>query len=311
MQLFITRRAMLRRLALSTIVLAASMGAGGAQAKTSVVAAIPELGAIAREVGGDNVDVYSIAKANQDYHTVDPRPSDVARLARAKMVIRIGLGLDPWLNSLINATGNTALRPGGSGSVDGSDSIPTIEAPNESINGASGDVHPQGNPHYYYDPVYAVFAARNISKGLIRVDAAHASAYRAGYSRFRADMLARLKGWQSTLAPYRGKRVVTYHRNYNYFLRRFGLAQGGTMEPRPGIPPSARHINALLTTMKAQGTRAILIEGIYPTRYPDLVAKSVGSRAVVGPYSVTSMNPGAYADLIDRLVASAKQALSA
>lgn len=310
MKLFITRRALLRGIALSTL-LGASLGASKAQAKISVVAAIPELGAITREVGGDNVDVYSIAKPGQDYHTVEPRPSDVARLARAKMVVRIGLGLDPWLNSLINATGNTSLRPGGSASIDASDDIPAIEVPTASISGASGDVHPTGNPHYYYDPVYAVFAARNISRGLIRVDPTHAAAYRAGYSRFRTDILARLKGWQQTLAPYKGERVVTYHRNYNYFMRRFGLVQGGTMEPRPGIPPSARHISALLATMKAQKTRAILVEGIYPTRYPNQVAASIGSRAVVGPYSVTSMEPGSYAAMIDRLVAAAKQALSA
>lgn len=310
MKLFITRRALLRGITLGTL-LGASLGASSAQAKISVVAAIPELGAITREVGGDNVDVYSIAKTGQDYHTIETRPSDVARLARAKMVVRIGLGLDPWLNSLINATGNTALRPGGSASVDASDDIPVIEVPTQSISGASGDVHPTGNPHYYYDPVYAVFAARNISRGLIRVDPAHAAAYRAGYSRFRADILGRLKGWQQTLAPYKGERVVTYHRNYNYFLRRFGLAQGGTMEPRPGIPPSARHISALLATMKAQKTRAILIEGIYPTRYPNQVAASIGSRAVVGPYSVTSMASGSYAAMIDRLVSAAKQALSA
>lgn len=311
MKLFITRRALLRGLALSAVMLAASTRSSSVQAKTSVVAAMPELAAIAREVGGDNVDVYSIARPNQDYHTVDPRPSDVARLARAKMVIRIGLGLDPWLNALINATGNTALRPGGSSSVDASDDIPVIETHNESINGASGDVHPQGNPHYYFDPVYAVFAARNISRGLIRVDAAHAAAYRAGYSRFRGDILGRLKGWQSTLAPYKGKRIVTYHSNYNYFLRRFGLVQGGTMEPKPGIPPSARHISALMATMKAQGTRAILIESIYSMRYPNQVAASVGSHAVVGPYSVESMAPGGYAAMIDKLVQAAKQALSA
>ncbi len=311
MQLFITRRALVRGLASGAAVLASlALSISAAQARTSVVAAIPELAAIAKEVGGDDVDVYSIAKSNQDYHAIETRPSDVARLSHASLVIRIGLGFDPWMVSLSSAAGNTAIKPGGSAYVDASAGIPVIEMPNEQISGASGDVHPEGNPHYYYDPIYAVFAARNIAKGLIRVDGAHAAAYRAGYARFNADMRRRVSGWQSTLAPYRGKRVVTYHRNYNYFLRRFGLAQGGTMEPRPGIPPSAKHINALLATMKAQGTRAILIEGIYPLRYPNVVAKAVGSRAVVGPYSVASLSQGAYAAMIDKLVDAARQAMS-
>ncbi len=310
MQLFITRRAVLRGLASGAAVLALSFNVRAAQAKTSVVAAIPELAAIAKEVGGDAVDVYTIAKSNQDYHTIETRPSDVARLSHAQLVVRIGLGLDPWMIALSNAAGNTAIKPGGSAYVDASSGIPTIEMPNEQISGSSGDVHPEGNPHYYYDPVYAIFAARNIAKGLLRVDAAHAAMYRAGYARFNQDMRRRLPGWQSTLAPYRGKKVVTYHRNYNYFLRRFGIVQAGTMEPRPGIPPSARHIDALLATMKANGTRGVLIEGIYPLKYPNLVAKSVGSRVVVGPYSVSSLNQGAYAAMIDRLVDAAKQALS-
>jgi zinc/manganese transport system substrate-binding protein len=307
---FISRCATLGGFAMAAIVCALPSLTRSAQAKTSVVAAIPELAAIAKEVGGDEVEVYSIAKPNQDYHAIETRPSDVARLSRAKLVVRVGLGLDPWMVSLSGATGNTAIQPGGASYVDASDGVPLIEVPNEQITGASGDVHPQGNPHYYYDPTYAVFAARNITRGLVRVDAAHADAYRAGYARFRSDMLARLKGWQGTLAPYQGKRVVTYHRNYNYFLRRFGIVQGGTMEPRPGIPPSARHINALLTTMKGQGTRGILIEGIYPLRYPNLVAKSVGSRVVVGPYSVATLDKGAYAAMMDKLVDAAKQALS-
>ena len=278
------------------------------KAATDVVASIPELAAIAKDIGGNDVNVYSIAKPNQDYHTVEARPSDVARLSKADLVVSVGLGLDPWLTSLSNATGNTAIRPGGNKYVDASAEVPKIEVPQSGINGASGDVHPQGNPHYYYDPVYAIYAARNITKGLVKVDPKNAGDYRAGYANFRKTLLAKTEAWKRELAPYAGKKLVTYHRNYNYFLRRFGIQQFGTMEPRPGIPPNARHINDLLAAMKANNVKAILIEGIYPLRYPNLVAKQTGGKVSVGPYSVTSLNAGAYFNMIDKLVDTTRTA---
>jgi zinc/manganese transport system substrate-binding protein len=281
-----------------------------ARAAVDVVASIPELAALAKEVGGEDVTVYSIAKPNRDYHAIESRPSDVARLSRADLVVRVGMDLDSWMTGLINATGNNALRSGGRSFVDASTGVPKIEVPQGQISGASGDVHPEGNPHYYYDPVYAIYAARNIVRGLIRVDAPRAAEYRANYSRFRSTMMNRVNGWKRELAPYAGRPVVTYHRNYNYFLRRFGIRPFGTMEPRPGIPPSARHINALLQNMKRNKVKGILIEGIYPRRYPNLLARQIGSQVVVAPYSVGSLGAGAYANLIDALVKRTKQAVS-
>jgi ABC-type Zn uptake system ZnuABC Zn-binding protein ZnuA len=157
--------------------------------------------------------------------------------------------------------------------------------------------------------VYAIYAARNILRGLIRVDAPRADRYRANYASFRSGMMSRVNGWRAELAPYAGRPVVTYHRNYNYFLRRFGIRQFATMEPRPGIPPSARHISGLVQNMKRNNVKAILVENIYSARYPNLLAKQVGSTAVFGPYSVSSMNRGAYAAFIDTLVERTKQAL--
>jgi len=293
----------------STLIAALALLAPRAQAAIDVVVSIPELGALTKEVGGEDVSVYSIARPNNDYHAIEMRASDVARLNRAELVVRTGLGLDIWFDALSRATGNTRVRAGGSGYVDASSGIPTIEKPAGSISGSSGDVHPSGNPHYYYDPVYAIYAARNILRGLLRVDAKNADEYRANYARFRSDMQRRTAAWQNELKPFAGRSVVTYHRSYNYFLRRFGIRQYGTMEPRPGIPPSARHINELLAGMKRDKVKAILIEGIYPHRYPDLVARQVGSTAIYGPYSVSTMNTGAYANFIDTLVERAKQAL--
>lgn len=283
--------------------------AKSAHAATNVVASLPELAAIAKAVGGADVTVYSVAKPNQDYHSVEPRPSDVSRIARAKLVIRSGLSLDGWMDSLLNAAGNGRLNRGGSGYVDASTGIPTIEKGSESISGASGDVHPEGNPHYLYDPIYAKRAAQNIVRGLIRVDAPNASRYRANYLAFNRAIDQKMLGWRAALAPYAGRPIVTYHRIYNYFLRRFGLRQYGTLEPKPGIPPSAAHISQLVSQMKRDGVKGILVEQTYPRRFADLMGRQLGVTPQFGPVSTQTLTGAGYFALIDSLVARTKAAV--
>ncbi len=285
-------------------------GAPVAHAAIDIAASLPELAAIAREVGGQKVVVYSIARPEANYHTVELRPSDVQRIAKADLVVRSGLGLDSWMDALMRAAGNRSLNKGGAAYVDGSEGIPTLDKPQSSISGASGDVHPDGNPHYYYDPIYAKFAARNIVRGLIRVDAANAAYYRGQLADFYKQIDGKMAGWNKEMAPFAGKSLVTYHESYDYFLRRFGLRIYNTLEPKPGIPPSAAHVNRLIQGMKADGIKAILVESIYSTKYPDLVARQLGVKYVVAPYSVGSMGTKTYFDLIDLLVDKTKQALN-
>ena len=189
----------------------------------NVVAATPELADITAQVGGSNVSVYSIAKANQDYHMLEPRPSDVSRIARADMVVRIGLDLDMWLDALMNSAGNGKVNRGGSGYVDASVGIAKLEVPREQITGASGDIHVYGNPHYFYDPMNGKVIAHNVLLGLERVDPGNAAAYRANYERFAHEIDRRTAAWQAALAPYKGRSVVIYHDSAIYFLHRFGL----------------------------------------------------------------------------------------
>jgi zinc/manganese transport system substrate-binding protein len=213
------------------------------------------------------------------------------------------------MDSLMNAAGNGRLNRGGAGYVDASANIPRIEVPQAGITGASGDVHPQGNPHYYYDPIYAKRIAQNIVRGLIRVDAKNADDYRRNYVAFNKSIDARMSGWRSALAPFAGKSVVTYHLNYNYFLRRFGLRQYGSLEPKPGIPPSARHISQLISQMKRDNIKGMLIEGIYPHRFADLMGRQLGVTPQFGPFSVQYYSGAGYINLIDSLVSKTKSAL--
>ena len=279
-----------------------------AQAATEIVASLPELGAIAREIGGNKVRVDVIAPPNNDYHRVEPRPSLVQRVRRADLVVRSGLGLDNWMDALMNAAGNAKLNRGGNAYVDASAEIPIVDRPNTSINGASGDVHPNGNPHYFYDPIYAKFVARNIVRGLVRVDEKNADYYRGQLADFYKETDRRMEGWKKELAPFAGKSVVTYHETYEYFMRRFGLRIYNTLEPKPGIPPSGAHINRLISGMKADGVKAMLVESIYSTKYPELIKRQLGVDYVVAPYSVGSLGTKNYFHFIDTLVDKAKQA---
>jgi zinc/manganese transport system substrate-binding protein len=280
-----------------------------AGAAVEVVAAVPELADIARQVGGDKVSVYCIAKPNQDYHMIEARPSDVSRIAKADVVVRTGMDLDLWLDALLNAAGNRKVSRGGAGYVDASVGVHKLEVPTGAVTGASGDIHVYGNPHYFYDPVSAKFIAYNIVMGLDRVAPGNAATFNANYKRFNAEIDRRMAGWARELAPYRGRAVVIYHKSAAYFLQRFGLKEFGTLEAKPGIPPSAAHVSNLISRMKAGGVNAVVIESVYPRQFPDMVARSTGAKLAITPYSVGSLGTKTYFDLIDMWVDKYRQAL--
>jgi zinc/manganese transport system substrate-binding protein len=295
-------------MALLCLLLAGSI-ALPAFAKIDVVAATPELADITKQVGGNMVSVYSVAKPNQDYHMIEPRPSDVSRIAKADMLVRIGLDLDMWLDSLINAAGNSRVRKGASGYVDASAGVPKLEVPREQITGASGDIHVYGNPHYFYDPENGKTIAHNVLEGLIRVDSRDKAEFKANYEAFAAEIDRRTAAWKKELAPYKGHSVVTYHASAVYFLHRFGLKDFGQLEPKPGIPPSPAHVANLIKRMKEDHVKAVAIESVYPKRFPDLIKRETGADYVVVPYSVGSLGTKNYFDLIDRWVSRYKEAL--
>jgi zinc/manganese transport system substrate-binding protein len=287
----------------------ALLAAAPAVAGIDVVAATPELADIAKQVGGAKISVYSIAKPNQDYHMIDPRPSDVSRIARADMVIRVGLDLDMWLDALMNAASNPKVRKGAPGYVDASAGIAKLEVPRESINGASGDIHVFGNPHYFYDPENGKIIAHNILEGLIRISPNNKSDFQDNYEKFAKEIDRKTEEWRKELAPYRGQSVVTYHRSAIYFLRRFGLKDFGQLEPKPGIPPSPSHISALMRRMKEEHVTALAVESVYPKRFPDMIDRELKIKHVTVPYSVGCLGTKSYIDMIDMWVTRYKEAL--
>ena len=294
---------------LAVMMAAVMVAAPRANATVKIVAATPELADIAKSIGGNKVSVESVAKPNQDYHMIEPRPSFVTKIAAADVVLKIGLDLDMWMDALLNQAGNAKVNKGGPGYVDCSVGVSKLEVPRESITGASGDIHVFGNPHYFYDPQNGKVIAYNICTGLDRVSPANAAYFNANYKQFIAEADQKMVQWLAEMKPYKGKQVVIYHASAIYFLRRFGLKEFATLEPKPGIPPSAAHVDNVIRNMKASGVRALVVESVYPRQYPDLVVRETGAKLEIVPYSVGALGTQHYFDMIDMWVQKYKQAL--
>lgn len=297
------------RIALLALTIAA-LAASPARSAVRVVCTLPELAAIAREVGGANVSVISIAKPDQNYHQIEPRPSDVVRVRDAQMLVRAGMDLDMWADSLVNAARNSSIASGAKGNVDASRLIRKLEVPGSQITGASGDIHVYGNPHYWFDPGDAKVIAYEIDLALRENNPKNAKAYDENFRTFASEIDKRMVTWRAELAPYRGRSIVAYHDEWIYFLDRFGLKAFAYLEPKPGIPPSASHVNNLIGRMKAAGVKAVIVPSIYPEGFSDLLKRSAGAKVVRVPYSVGSMGTSDYFTYMDKIVNGFKQALT-
>jgi zinc/manganese transport system substrate-binding protein len=271
-------------------VFALGLGAGGAgaQSKVRVVTSLPDLKALTEAVGGDLVEVESLARGTQNPHDIEVRPSLMLKLRRADLFVRNGVGGDPWVEPLLVGGQNAKIFPGGLGYVDASVGVPIV-APPGPVDRSRGDVHPEGNPHYTLDPATAVAVTGNIMEGLKRVAPGQAAAFETRRRDFLAQLDAAVGRWQRMLEPARGARVVTYHESFTYFLRRFGLDLAGTIEDRPGIPASPAHLANLIRVVKEQQVKAIVAEPYADQRTVELVARDSGARAIVLPSAVNGV----------------------
>jgi len=261
-------------------------GAAPAAAKVDVVTANQDLAWVTGAVGGGHVSVDYLAASGQDPHLIEPRPSQVVKLARAKMVVSIGMDLDIWFGSLIRAAGNGGILTGARGFVDASRGIHVLQVPQGKLDPSRGDIHIYGNPHYLLAPSNLRIVARNITDGLKRVDSSNSAAYEGNYASLMTRLNQALPGWKAKLAGARGKGVVTYHQSLIYFLSEFGLKEAGNVEPRPGLEPTPGHVTALARDMKQDGVKVILTESYRPRRFSDLLARESGAKLVIIPGGV-------------------------
>jgi zinc/manganese transport system substrate-binding protein len=252
-------------------------------AKVRVVATLTDLADLARNVGGDHVEVFSLATGVEDTHGVPMKPSFVPRLNQADLIVLVGFGCEhAFLPALLEASKNPRIQYGKPGYVDCAQRIVPVEVP-KSTDHSEGDVHPYGNPHYMLDPVLAKTAVQNICNGLVTV----APQYRDDFTRNRDAYLAKLDAkiaeWQETLKPFKGAAFVSYHEHWPYFAERFGLKYFGTIELKPGIDPTPRHIEQLVASMKAEHVPIVVREPQFPEKVPTLIAKQTGAKLVKLP----------------------------
>jgi len=290
--------------------LALGVTATTARAEVFVITTETTLADIARQVGGERVRVESLSRGTDDPHQVEPRPSMVVKLARAQVFARVGMDLDLWADGVLAKCGNAQVMQGGKGYVDCSAGIKRLEIPHARVDPSMGDIHVYGNPHYLLDPANGIVAAGHIARALINVDPAGRSYYQQRFTSLGNEIKRRLDQWRASLAPYRGAQITTYHRTWVYFMTRFGLKEFGTIEPKPGIPPSPGHVNNLMRQMQADGVRVVLVENFRSRRFPDLITQRTGAKAVYVPSAVEGeAGVDTYFKLFDTIVGRLATAL--
>jgi len=283
---------------------------GSAHAAVNVVATLPDLAAIAKEVGGNKVAVTSLSLPTQDPHFVDAKPSLVLKLNKADLLIAGGLELElGWLPVLQTSARNERILSSGRGFLDCSRFVHVLEVPTGPVDRSMGDIHPGGNPHYLYDPRAAAECAKGIADKLAEIDPGNAKAYQAGVRSFVDRLATARAGWEKRLASARGKPVITYHRSWNYLLDWLGLVEIANLEPKPGIPPSPRHVAEVLRLGQAKGAKVILQESFYPDKTGRLVAKKLGGTVVTLPGGADVASGEGYIEHMDHLVDALEQAL--
>lgn len=260
---------------------------GVARAQLRVVATTEDLASLAREVGGDKVAVESLAVGTQDPHFVEPKPSLLLKLNRAALLIAVGRELEAaWLPPLLTQARNAKIQPGSPGYLDASIGVRILEIPTGQITRAMGDVHPSGNPHYWLDPRNGLIIARAIEARLGELLPAERALFAQRTAAFAQRLADAEKRWDAAMAPYKGAKIVTYHRSWANFVERFGLDVIGYIEPKPGIPPPPRHIVDLIAEMRKQQIKVILVEPYFDLRTPESIARETGASVVVMPPSV-------------------------
>ena len=305
----------MKTLPLFQILLAATIAvplAGPLREKLSVVATTPDLAALAREIGGDAVEVKALAKPTEDPHFVDAKPSHVVTLNRADVLIDGGAELElGWLPSLLESARNARIAAGAPGRISASFGVTMLEVPT-TFDRAKGDVHAMGNPHFIVDPVRVKIVIAQITDHLSQLDPKSAPLFATNRKKFEATLDAKLVEWQAKLAPYKGAKIVTYHKDFVYLAERFGLNIVEELEPKPGIAPSPAHLAKVIGTMKANGVRVILVQPYQSRKTAETVARQAGAVVLeLGQQPGAVPNTDTYVALMDSIINTLAQALGA
>ena len=261
--------------------------AARAQGKLTIVTTTEDLASIAREVAGDHATVESISRGYQDPHFVEAKPSFILKLQKADVLVLVGRELEiGWLPPLIQQSRNSKIQVGAAGYLDASLQATILEVPTAQVTRAMGDVHPLGNPHYWMDPENGKRVGKEIAEKLAELRPNDKAFFQQKLADFTTRLDAAEKRWLAAMAPYKGTKVVTYHRSFPNFAERFGLDIIGYVEPKPGIPPSPQHTLDLINEMKRQNVKIMLIEPYFDLKTPNAIGRDTGAQVLVMPPSV-------------------------
>jgi zinc/manganese transport system substrate-binding protein len=280
-------------------------------AKIRVVVTLTDLADLARNIGGDRVDVHSLATGVEDTHGVPMKPSFVPLLNRADLVVLVGFDCEhAFLPALLEASRNPRIQKGHPGYVDCSEGVTPVDVP-KSTDHSEGDVHSYGNPHYMLDPVLAKIAVQNIYKALVTCSPQDQAVFAANRDAYLAKLDSKIAEWKKAMEPLKGVKFVSYHEHWPYFAERFGLVYFGTIELKPGIDPTPRHIEELIASMKAEDVSIVVREPQFPEKVPALIAAQTGAKLVTLPIMPGGVaHTETYIEMIDYIVQKLVEAKS-
>jgi zinc/manganese transport system substrate-binding protein len=293
------------------ITMALALATGTAAAKLNVVATTPDLGALAREIGGDQVEVFTMAKPTEDPHFIDAKPSFVVKLNKADALIEGGAELETsWLQPLLEQSRNGRLATGKPGRIVCNRGITMLEVP-ATLDRSKGDEHAAGNPHYTADPANAGIIAATIAEAFTALDGKSAAIFKANAEKFQQRLELKRAEWKKVLSPYAGRRVVSYHNSWPYFARQFDLRFDLFLEPKPGIPPSPAHLAQVIATMKDENIRLVVCQPHLNHRSAEFVAsRTRGTVLDFASYPGGKGAPPDYIGWMDSLVTSLAKAFA-
>jgi len=263
-----------------------------------IAAALPDIGSIASYIGGDKVEVFSIGKNNSNPHAVEVIPSYMIKVSRAAIYLKVGLALDQWSDAIIDGSRNSRLL-----TVDCSNRITPLQKPAGKVDASMGDIHPDGNPHYWLDPANGIIIANNVTAALKKADPSNSQYYDKNYERFKEEAGKHITDWKSRLAKISGQKVITYHSSWIYFTTAFNLAIAGTVEPLPGIPPTAKHLAELVEIIKRDAISILLQESYFPDDAPKFLARQTGIKVFKFSPSCADVKQDSYFKHFNEIVA--------
>ena len=268
-----------------------------AGATIRIVASLPDLGSIASYIGGNKVEVASIAQANANPHSVEVFPSYMAKAARASLFLKCGLALDQWADAIIDGSRNNSLTV-----IDCSTGIAVLEKPTGKVDASKGDVHPFGNPHYWLDPSNGIVIAENILEGLKKVDQPNGAFYTANFEKFKSECSAKIAGWKKEVQPLEGKKIISYHSSWVYFADAFGMTVSGMVEPFPGIPPTGNHLAVLVDLIKKEHCTFLIQEPYFSSDAPNFLSRQTGIPVLKCSPECADVKPTAYFAHFDAII---------